>query len=75
MIGTLKQPVNVVVCGGGNGAHALAGLGSHHIGTSIDDKNSIHSISVLTLYEGQREFVALHDQYVNDWISLNPFDL
>lgn len=35
--------------------------------------NDIHA--VLSLYESHPEFVTLHDNYVNDWISVNPFEI
>jgi hypothetical protein len=40
----MPTPLNVVVCGGGNGAHVLAGLASAHDGVSV---------SVLTLYQDE----------------------
>jgi REP-associated tyrosine transposase len=42
----------------------------HHESESIKDVQA-----VLSLYEGQSEFTELHDQYVNDWIAINPFDI
>ncbi len=42
----------------------------HEQSEAFNDVNA-----VLSLYEGQTDFVALHDLYVNDWISLNPFEI
>ena len=40
------------------------------------DSRAVNDINaVLSLYEGQPEFVELHDQYIDDWLSLNPFEI